>query len=419
MTTRGLMAGADAKIFVRGTFLEIREEDPCATALATFPMMATGKWSHEAESDNSTAEEESTEEYNRRLVEEIESLEANCTEASEAAVQAEFSTAARASPEVREQVVVVGASETRTTLMMKNLPCEFHRDALLALLDREGFSGQFDLVYLPVDFKTGLSLGYGFVNFVSSASAQQFFAKFDGFDAWEVRTRKVARLVWSELQGLAANVEKYRNSNVMHEDMPEFFKPLLFRNGELASFPPPTRALQPPAGLDSVQNGALASLPDRQHAASFQPGECDSSCYTTVMLRNIPNDYNRSMLENLFNSQGFFGHYDFVYLPVDFGRQCSLGYAFVNLVNHMSAQQFFLRFSGFQSWGLPTRKVATVEWAKPRCQGLEAHVNRYRGRPIMQSNVSDECKPAIFLHGVRVAFPRGGHGSGHARVNLI
>jgi hypothetical protein len=27
MTTMGLMAGADARIFVRGTFLEIREEE--------------------------------------------------------------------------------------------------------------------------------------------------------------------------------------------------------------------------------------------------------------------------------------------------------------------------------------------------------------------------------------------------------
>lgn len=411
MTTRGLMAGADAQIFVRGTFLEIREEEECrAAALATFPMMAAGKWSRSAASEPSTAEDESPEEYNRRLMEDIESLEAY-TETSDKAGQADVSTAAVApSLEVRGQVGAVDPAETRTTLMMRNLPCELDRDALVELLNCEGFSEQFDLIYLPADFKTGFSLGYGFVNFVSSSSAQEFLAKFDGFNAWEARTKKVARLVWSELQGLAANVEKYRNSNVMHEHVPDRFKPVLFRDGELVPLPAPTRSLQPPTGLDSDNSRVPAALLPQQIAVASQTGERAPSCYTTVLLRNIPNDYNRSMLENLLNSQGFFGLYDFLYLPTDFERQCSLGYAFVDFVNHMSAQHFFFRFTGFSSWGLPTRKVGMVEWAKPRCQGLEAHVNRYRGRPIMQSSVPDECKPAIFLNGARVAFPRGGRG---------
>jgi len=216
----------------------------------------------------------------------------------------------------------------------------------------------------------------------------------------------------------SANVEKYRDSTVMQEGVPEHFKPMLVHNGELAPLPPPTHTLQPPTGPDSDHNRVLASRPSLQHAGACQAGELAPSCYTTVMLRNIPNDYNRTRLEQLFNSQGFFGLYDFLYLPIDFERQCSLGYAFVNCVNHMSAQQFFFRFSGFRSWGLPTRKVGKVEWAKPRCQGLEAHMNRYRGRPVMQSHIPDECKPAIFRHGVRVAFPRGGQGSVHTRVNF-
>jgi RNA recognition motif-containing protein len=302
--------------------------------------------------------------------------------------------------------------------MMKNLPCEFHRDALVELLNHKGFSGQFDFVHLPVDFQTGSPLHYGFVNFVSSISAQKFLATFDGFGAWEVRKKKVARLVWSELQGLDANLDKYRNSSVMHAGIPEHFKPLLFRNGEVTPFPSLTCALQSPTRLDSVRNGVPASQLPLQLVGACQAGALAPSCYTTVLLRNIPNDYNRSMLENVFNSQGFLGLYDFLYLPVDFQRQCSLGYSFVNFVNHISAQHFFLRFSGFCSWGLPTRKVAKVEWAKPQCQGLEAHVARYRGRPVMNSNVPDECKPAVFFHGVRIAFPTGREGPRNARAKF-
>jgi hypothetical protein len=417
------MDQSDARIFVRGTFLEIREEEESrANALATFPMMVSAKRNTEADIDTSTDEVDSAEEYNRRLMEEIKSLEGRSGETSENAGQSEehsaAATAAPTYPVVREQVDAIDPSETRTTLMMKNFPCEFHRDALVELLNRKGFSGQFDLVYLPRDFKTGFALGYGFVNFVSSIHAQNFFATFDGFKAWGVPTKKVARLVWSELQGLAANVEKCRNSNVMHAGVPEHFKPLLFHNGEATPLPSPTCALQSPGGLDFDQNGVSASQTPLQLVGACQAGVLAPSCYTTLLLRNVPNDYNRSMLQNLFNSQGFFGLYNFLYLPVDFERQCSLGYSFVNFVNHISAQQFMLRFSGFCSWGLPTRKVAKVEWAKPQCQGLEAHVARYRGRPIMNSNVPDECKPAIFFHGVRVAFPTGVQGPSNAQAKF-
>lgn len=47
-------------------------------------------------------------------------------------------------------------------------------------------------------------------------------------------------------QGLEAHVERYRNSPVMHEDVPDTFKPVLFANGVRISFPLPTRKLRAP-----------------------------------------------------------------------------------------------------------------------------------------------------------------------------
>merc|ERR1719321_875490 len=54
---------------------------------------------------------------------------------------------------------------------------------------------------------------------------------------------------------------------------------------------------------------------------------------TTVMLRNIPNNYTRAKLLELLDKEGFLACYDFIYLPMDFKRNANLGYAFLNLVS--------------------------------------------------------------------------------------
>jgi len=125
---------------------------------------------------------------------------------------------------------------------------------------------------------------------------------------------------------------------------------------------------------------------------------------TTVMLRNLPNNYSRTMLMDLIDSEGFARLYDFIYLPIDFKSRASLGYAFVNLVNSEAANRFRLTFDGFSDWILPSRKVCGVSWSGPH-QGLEAHIERYRNSPVMHEGVPDMYKPAIFNDGVRVVFP--------------
>merc|ERR1740138_1013689 len=52
---------------------------------------------------------------------------------------------------------------------------------------------------------------------------------------------------------------------------------------------------------------------------------------TTVMLRNLPNNYTRDMLLEHIENKGFIGLIDFFYLPIDFRSHACLGYAFVNL----------------------------------------------------------------------------------------
>lgn len=125
---------------------------------------------------------------------------------------------------------------------------------------------------------------------------------------------------------------------------------------------------------------------------------------TTVMLRNLPNNYNRAMVLAMLDGEGFAGKYDFLYLPIDFKSRACLGYAFVNLVDEPDVSRFWCRFDGFSNWILPSKKVCHVSWSGPH-QGLEAHIERYRNSPVMHKSVPDEYKPVVFRSGVRLDFP--------------
>lgn len=135
----------------------------------------------------------------------------------------------------------------RTTVMLRNMPNNQTRAMLMELLAREGFAGQFDFLYLPMDFVSRASLGYAFINFSTPEAAANFMTAFNGFTKWSVPSRKVCGVSWSgPHQGLAEHIERYRNSPVMHEEVPDTFKPVLFSNGTRVPFPPPTRTLRAP-----------------------------------------------------------------------------------------------------------------------------------------------------------------------------
>jgi len=135
-----------------------------------------------------------------------------------------------------------------TTVMLRNLPNDYSRDMLLELLDSEGFAECYDFVYLPIDFKKQAGLGYAFLNLLTHDDAERLRTKLQGFSGWKCPTQKVLQVSWSQpLQGLAANIERYKNSPVMHQDVPEHFKPLLFKDGQQVLFPQPAKRIRPPA----------------------------------------------------------------------------------------------------------------------------------------------------------------------------
>merc|ERR1712048_99560 len=137
--------------------------------------------------------------------------------------------------------------ERRTTVMMRNIPSVYTRANLLELLDQQGFHGSYDLLYMPVDIQTELNHAYAFINFTTTENVERFRAHFIGFSEWMVTSDRVCEISWSDAaQGLDENIQRYRDSPMMHESVVDRFKPALFEKGNRIPFPEPTKKIKAP-----------------------------------------------------------------------------------------------------------------------------------------------------------------------------
>jgi len=125
---------------------------------------------------------------------------------------------------------------------------------------------------------------------------------------------------------------------------------------------------------------------------------------TTLVLRNLPDGFTRDMMAELLTSQGFANKFDFIYVPVKFCTMATIGYAFVNFVSPEAAEDCRSKLEGFTSWWKPCDNVMSVTWSDGD-QGLATIIDRHRNSPVMHESVQEEFKPAIYLDGVRRAFP--------------
>lgn len=154
--------------------------------------------------------------------------------------------------------------EECTTLLLQDLPQTYTRCLLLEMLDKEGFAGCYDFVYVPVDLLTMAANGYAFVNFRTHGDARRALQHFDGFDRWLCESDRVCRASWSTFcQGLEAHIERYRNSPVMHEKVPDICKPVIFSCGAPAPFPAPTKRLRMPRVRGKTSARQRPSAPDQ------------------------------------------------------------------------------------------------------------------------------------------------------------
>jgi len=137
--------------------------------------------------------------------------------------------------------------DLRTTIMLRGLPPGFTRELLLDMVDRAGFAGKYNFVYLPVDFARNKPLGYALVSLISTPYASRLRVALEGYCEWPMPSDCVCEASWSEpRQCLEQHIERYRNSPVMHSSVTDEYMPAVFEGGVRVAFPAPTKSIRHP-----------------------------------------------------------------------------------------------------------------------------------------------------------------------------
>jgi len=240
-----------------------------------------------------------------------------------------------------------------TTVMLRNIPNRYTRDMLIERLN-QNYEGQYDFVYLPIDFNSKCNVGYAFINFRTPTASYKFIQEFH-----KVKTKhclpgfssaKVCEVSYARVQGREANMENLRDEKFIEKlnERPEW-QPLFYdESGEEipfaktlgsgrkrtrsessptlgpAAMPPappqmPGYVMTPygpmvyPTGPMTPYHAAPTAMPQEFSLTAVLPAATPA---TMLMLRNIPTKCTREkLIENL--NQKFKGGYDFVYLPAD------------------------------------------------------------------------------------------------------
>ncbi|EGG15250.1 hypothetical protein DFA_10084 [Cavenderia fasciculata] len=107
--------------------------------------------------------------------------------------------------------------DTRTSLMIKNLPNRFTQTMLLSIVD-ENFKGTYDFLYLPIDPNTKVNYGYAFINFVHSSFIVQFFADFNSRKWEKFYCSKVCEITYARIQGKLNLIQHLKNPSSTSQD---------------------------------------------------------------------------------------------------------------------------------------------------------------------------------------------------------
>jgi len=140
------------------------------------------------------------------------------------------------------------AHDSRTTLMIRNIPNKYSQKMLLAAVD-ERHRGTYDFFYLPIDFKNKCNVGYAFINFINFRSIVAFYEEFNNKKWEKFNSEKVCEITYARIQGKAALIGHFQNSSLMsYED--KKCRPIIFHSdgpnaGEPKSFPPVVAAVRP------------------------------------------------------------------------------------------------------------------------------------------------------------------------------
>jgi len=195
----------------------------------------------------------------------------NHIKASSTPVQAATSSSQGAAAKKANRKPKEEDDQSYTTVMLRNIPNKYTRQMLVDELDKAGFVGDVDYLYLPTDFTNRCNVGYCFCNFRTVSARQRFQQMFDGKPAQTClpgfNSYKVCQVTRAKWQGRAENVKRLKSSPELMLQLaahPEWLPVLMNANGEKETFPLDDEASA--AGQSAKQRKKRAQASDKPSA---------------------------------------------------------------------------------------------------------------------------------------------------------
>lgn len=154
---------------------------------------------------------------------------------------------------------VICGQDTRTALMIRNIPNKYNQKMLLTCLEKH--RGRYDFFYLPIDFKNKCNVGYAFINFTDTKYIKAFYDEFHATTWPKFNSTKVCEICYARIQTKDALVNHFQNSSLMNED--HKCRPVVFNaEGKQVEFP---------VGNPRNRRGPSARDSNRLHGHSTRP----------------------------------------------------------------------------------------------------------------------------------------------------
>lgn len=117
---------------------------------------------------------------------------------------------------------IAGGCDSRTTIMIKNIPNKYTQKMLLERLDQK-HAGRYDFFYLPIDLKNNCNVGYAFINMGDPFFVVQLFNDLAG-QMWErFNSEKICELTYGRIQGKQALVDNFQAAVDVRKVKPAVF----------------------------------------------------------------------------------------------------------------------------------------------------------------------------------------------------
>lgn len=149
--------------------------------------------------------------------------------------------------------------DTRTTIMIRNIPNKIGQAALKSFIDASN-ENTYDFLYLRIDFANSRNVGYAFVSFTAPEHIITFAKARVGKKWNRFNSIKYCDISYANVQGQESLIEKFRNSDVMNQ-APEFRPKLYYTEGPLIGeekpFPDPSNGRSFTHTLASIRDRNL------------------------------------------------------------------------------------------------------------------------------------------------------------------